>query len=132
MKPASLPLPSVVTELIEIVGHDRAMRLVGEFGGWRLYVPTELRDDDTLIPLLGLEAAQDLVARFGGDTLWLPRCVEASREARNAEILRRVAAGESTPAVARAYSLTARHVARIVKKAQQRMARDRRPPCNDK
>ncbi|QAZ67049.1 Mor transcription activator family protein [Solidesulfovibrio carbinolicus] len=84
-------LPASVAELVDLIGLDKAMKLVRSLGGTTFPVPKrqtklgELRYN-MLADVVGLDAADALVKHFGGGELYVPRCAAALQAARDAEI----------------------------------------------
>lgn len=108
-------LPESLQEVAGLIGLPATMRIIERWGGTRLSVP--VRADDAAHPLarvIGVPAMQQLSERMGGLTLNVPSCALARRRARDAEIRRRYAAGETAAALAREHGITERHVWRIV------------------
>jgi Mor family transcriptional regulator len=84
-------LPASVQELVDLIGLQKAMKLVRSLGGTTFPVPKrqtrlgELRYN-MLADVVGVEEADTLVAHFGGGELYIPRCAAALQAARDAEI----------------------------------------------
>lgn len=77
----SVPLPEVVQEIAEVVGREKAVRLVeGVLAtgkrSWRrnLYVPSRMRSDHRIAKLIGLDAARALSLSHANSNLQLPPC----------------------------------------------------------
>ena len=121
-------LPASVAELVDLIGLDKAMKLVRTLGGTTFPVPKratslgELRYN-VLADVVGVDAADVLVRRFGGDELYIPRCAAALQAARDAAIndtfVVETRAGRSSADVvsvlARRYKLSDRRVWDILK-----------------
>jgi Mor family transcriptional regulator len=86
-----LNLPASVQELVDLIGLQKAMKLVRSLGGTTFPVPKrqtklgELRYN-MLADVVGVDAADALVRHFGGGELYVPRCAAALQAARDAEI----------------------------------------------
>lgn len=103
-------LPPILQEVADLIGVELTLRLVSEFGGWRVYVPKNLTDDCELTRAIGLDAARAVATAWAGQFLWVPKCVAAQRAQRDAEIIRRFAAGEKVTSLAREFGISGRHV----------------------
>lgn len=84
-------LPASVAELVDVIGLERAMKLVRTLGGTTFPVPKratklgELRYN-VLADVVGVDAADALVKHYGGVELYIPRCAAALQAARDAAI----------------------------------------------
>jgi hypothetical protein len=103
-------LPPKIRELDELIGITAALQLVDHYGGTHVYVPAAPPADHPLVKLIGLEAAQLLARRWPSEYVKLPRCAALMRAERDERIRTRHAAGESGPALARAFRMTERNV----------------------
>ena len=121
-------LPASVAELVDLIGLDKAMKLVKTLGGTTFPVPkrqTSLGEVryNVLADVVGVDAADALVKRFGGDELYVPRCAAALQAARDAEINEAFVAGTRAGrsaadvvfSLARRYKLSDRRVWDILK-----------------
>jgi hypothetical protein len=104
---------SMLGELIEIVGEEAALKLVGAFGGTRLYVPQLPDANDALANLIGLSAAQRLARIYGGDRVDVP-----NPTARRVRILELRNTGLSADAIARELGCTRRRVFQVLAEAR--------------
>lgn len=121
-------LPASVAELVDLIGLDKAMKLVKTLGGTTFPVPKratslgELRYN-MLADVVGVDAADALVKHYGGDELYIPRCAAALQAARDAEINEAFVAETRTGrsaadvvfSLARRYKLSDRRVWDILK-----------------
>ena len=121
-------LPASVQELVDLIGLQKAMKLVRSLGGTTFPVPKrqtrlgELRYN-MLADVVGVEEADTLVKHFGGGELYVPRCAAALQAVRDAEINAYFVAetnkGRSSAEVvfhlARRYKLSDRRVWHILK-----------------
>ena len=121
-------LPASVAELVDVVGLERAMKLVRTLGGTTFPVPKrqtklgELRYN-VLADVVGVDAADALVGHYGGDELYIPRCAAALQAARDAAInetyIAETSKGRSSADVvfylARRYKISDRRVWDILK-----------------
>lgn len=121
-------LPAVARELAEVIGLRKTLLLVEKLGGTTFPVPKretklgELRFS-LLAGVIGVEAAEAIVRRYGSTGLYIPRCVDAIRAARDADICREydsliqtMSGNEAVQRLARAHSLSDRHIFNILKR----------------
>lgn len=101
----TMQLPSSVQEIADVIGHERALYLVGKLpryeGGVEgkkssrviLYVPTlaRLNDDHDLVRILGRDDAMKLCRAFPGANLNPANCREIYQRFRDKSIARMVA-----------------------------------------
>lgn len=110
---------SIIDELRELLGEALLRRFLAVFARTVVTVPKSPRGPffTELVRVLGAEAAERFRGRFAGSQLYIPFNAAEERERRNAEIVARVAAGESLQSIARSYrsvtSISVRHVRRI-------------------
>lgn len=109
-------LPASLRELVEVIGLPAALALVEHWGGIRLWVPVELRDDHPLIARLGRDAAERLVQHYAGETISVPRCAAALRRMRDRRIRERYQ-HETAASLAREYGCTERWIWYVVSRA---------------
>ena len=107
-------LPESLREIMEIIGQPGTMKLVEQYGGTRIFIPSRVRAQHKLANLLGLEQARRLCHHFGGETLCIARSARAKLQERNREIVRRYDAGEAVRSLAIAYQLTERQIYTIL------------------
>ncbi len=108
----------VLSELYEIIGYDRLIALLDQWGGRNLYVPTSYPSENhPLIKCVGRKAAEDLSWRYGGDALTVPTKTMIDRVVRNRNILKDRSQGETILTIARKYKLSQRSVYAILAKA---------------
>lgn len=110
--PASLP--SSLRELVEALGVEDALKLVGMHGGARITVPKVARPDHELRLVLGEAGFAALVQRYGGEALDLPKGDAYLRELRHDQVRRYREAGYTMDEIAEATGYTRRHVINIV------------------
>ena len=103
-------LPASLHDVIDIIGVPATLKLVEHFGGIVLYVPAELNADHRIVKVIGLRAATMLWEHYQTDAIEVPRCHEALRLARNAEIRARHHSGATVEQLALDYGLTMRSV----------------------
>lgn len=108
-------LPESLRDVVELIGLAATLKLVEHFGGLIvLYVPRETGPEHPIAVAIGITAARKLSVHYGGDCLRnIPLCVAGMRRIRDADIRRR-AASESAASLAREFTLTERHVWRIL------------------
>lgn len=83
-------LPDVITDIAEVIGYDKTVKLVQRLGGIDFATPRGSQDSQRaklLIDILGNEAAEQLMKRFGGARLYIPRCHAACLWLRNHEFV---------------------------------------------
>ena len=100
--------------IVSLIGEQAALRLMDYWGGIRLHIPANLTPDHILSKRITYDAARKLAEEFGGTQIPIPRGAQAIREARNEDIRRRYAAGESAAKIARDLGMTERWVYEIV------------------
>ncbi|HUN57758.1 MAG TPA: hypothetical protein VMU41_06555 [Candidatus Binataceae bacterium] len=108
-----LERPSLLQELVDLIGQDAAAKLVDIFGGTRLYIPHSPQDDDLLTESLGAEAALKLARIYGGDRIEVPNPTP-----RRARILELRETGCSIDAIARNLGCTRRRVFQVLAEAR--------------
>lgn len=124
-----MKLPASVQEIADVIGTERALFLVenlpcySEKTGDRaetkrplLYVPKKIAAGHKLETLLGRETALKLVDGFGGEMLKPASCRRWAKSVRLRRHVRRLLGeGLTTAEVARAMSVTARAVRKIIR-----------------
>lgn len=107
-------LPDLLADLVDLVGAPAAAALARDFGGVRLYLPSQarLRADHPLVRSVGAEAARRIVDRFGGGPLEVPLGPHARTAALARAIRQRLLAGQSEAQIARACGVHIRTVRR--------------------
>lgn len=87
-----MALPAVILEIIDVIGHGKAMALVHEFGGQELRIP---KTDSSatwaaLAEVIGERAMERLSAAFGGgEPLYIALCTRALQQDRNRKMIAR-------------------------------------------
>lgn len=104
---------SILEDFGAVVGYTATRKVIAWFGGRHLYVPRQALASHALADLVGMPVLRAMVAEFGGERIFIPSSSEDDRYLRDREIAERVAAGESTPEIAAAMSLTERRVEQI-------------------
>lgn len=105
---------SMLDEIIGLIGHEAAARLVAAFGGTRIYVPQFPEPDDTLSDSIGHHAALMLARIYGGDRIEVPNPTP-----RRIRIIALRADGLSVDAIARSLGCTRRRVFQVLAEARQ-------------
>ncbi len=113
-------LPPLIQDLQDLIGLPAALAIVEEWAGTEVYIPAVMAPDHVIAKRIGFEAAAKLAAKYGRDRLKLPRCVARIRAKRDAEIRMRYGNRETCRSLARHYSLTERHILRIVGRKSHR------------
>lgn len=108
--------------IINLVGHQSAIRIVRSYGGRSYQVPEErvLHDMHPLVVSIGMASAQALAREFGGLRILLPSEVNALLQLRNESILQRYRAGESISAISQDLEINRKLVQRILDEFQAR------------
>lgn len=135
-----MKLPSSVREIAEVIGHERALYLVGKLPRTLapsqaeqkragkgvcervyVYVPTltRIKPDHMLVQILGWNDATKLCKAFGGEILKLATCGDLYREFRAASIVRLRAQGVPTTVIAEWMQVTPRLVRAITQEMSQ-------------
>jgi len=110
--PAAHVEPTMISELLELVGAEAAALLVRDFGGTRLYVPNSPMAHDVVTRSIGLIAAVKLARTFGGDRVPIPSPTAQLR--RPAQILAMRSREMSVAAIARELRCTERYVYKVL------------------
>jgi hypothetical protein len=105
--------PSMLEELIEMIGEEAVVKLVTAYGGTRLYVPHDPAADDPLASSIGLPAALRLAQTYGGDRVDVPNPTP-----RRVRILQLRKIGLSVDAIARSLRCTRRRVFQVLAEAR--------------
>ena len=87
-----MALPTVINEIIGIIGHGRAMSLVHEFGGQELRIPKTEGGDTwaALAEVIGEKAMVALAKHLGGgEPLYIALCQQALKQDRNRKMIAR-------------------------------------------
>jgi hypothetical protein len=118
----------ILAQIASLIGSEATETLVREFGGGYLYIPSpaRLRPGHRIAVAIGEAAAIRLCEYHGGLQINLPNGAPARIARRNAEIRRRAAEGLSARRLAREYSVSTRHIERIL--AQEENAGDHCEP----
>ena len=105
--------------LVDAIGLVAARRLVREYGGKQIKIPSGSRPGGTfcawLDESLGVEAARALKATFGGETITVPMLYDQMLAARNRLIVADFDGGMSMLELVRKYELTERQIRTILK-----------------
>jgi hypothetical protein len=111
-------LPETLQEIVQLIGMVATLKLVGKYGGTRLYVPKRVLTGHPLAALIGRKAADTLADYFGGEVLEIPRALSANVAQRNVAIKQEYRQ-LSQRQLALKYNLTERQVRNIVTGDQQ-------------
>ena len=114
----------MLKDLIKVIGHERAARIVAAHGGTRLYIPQMPTPTDSLSDLVGYEAACALARTFGGDRIEVP-----NPTARRLQIIELRASGLSIDVIARTLRCTRRRVFQVLAEARRKPRRPKAPPA---
>lgn len=107
-------LPASLADVVDAIGLEATLCLVERLGGTRIYVPDGMNPDHALVRLIGHQSAYALAKEMPGETLDLPRCVNAVRAARDAQIRAERAGGSTVRKLALKYGLTERQIYAIL------------------
>lgn len=115
-------LPESVQEIAEVIGREKALRLIGAVGksgsrSWRVcfYVPKKLRENHPFIEIIGKEAAEKLCLEFSGMILQPSNCNFIYRNYRNKQIRHYAQQGISHAQIAHMLDLSKRQIYNILK-----------------
>lgn len=110
---------SPMDEIVEVMGHEAADRLMLHFGGSRIWVPaaTRVSADHPIAKVVGVEKLVQLARRMAGCQVYI-RMV-GMRRARERQMLERHAAGETISAIATAMRCNYRTVRVVLKRADR-------------
>lgn len=87
-----MSLPAVIQEIIDVIGHGKAMALVQEFGGQELRIPRTEGSDTwaALAEVIGERGMERLAAEFGGgEPVYIALCHQALKQDRNRKMIAR-------------------------------------------
>lgn len=124
-------LPKSVQQIADVIGRDKALRLVRELPrcGSRsrrrnLYIPTadNLRDDHKLIGLVGKEDALALTEALGGQTIQPALCRYMERAMANRRILALRDLGRSVAEIAAELQVTEKWAGMVVEAREMHQA----------
>ncbi|SDI52683.1 hypothetical protein [Propionivibrio dicarboxylicus] len=85
-------LPSVIEDIVRLIGHGKAMQLVAEFGGQDLRIPKTDQSDTwaAIEEVIGAEAMKILAAEYGGtEPVYIAMCFKAMKADRNRRMITR-------------------------------------------
>lgn len=108
-------LPQSLQEIADVVGVDDALKLSEKLGGLRFTIPTSttLGKDHPITKAIGAASANKLVSAFCSTRIEIS--IYARKLARNAEIRKAHAGGESVSAIAIRLHKSERQIRRILK-----------------
>ncbi len=120
-----MALPSVIQELVALIGHAKTMALVQEFGGQELRIPrTEASDTwAALAEIIGEPAMKGLAKYFGGgEPIYIAFCDAALRADRNRRMIARYESllrdghtgGGAVSVLVREFRLSYRQIEKII------------------
>lgn len=84
-----MSLPTVIQELISIIGHGPTMSLVQDFGGQELRIPRAEGSDlwAALVEVIGERATKNLCSAMGGEEIYIATCHRALKQDRNRKMI---------------------------------------------
>lgn len=107
-------LPGVLRQMADLIGLQATLTIVKHYGGVRLYVPRNMTPEHILAKMIGFPAACKLSKEYGGvDHFDIPRAVAAIRNARDADIARKLSMGKSARDLAIEYQMTERGINKV-------------------
>ena len=106
-------MAGTIDNLVAVIGREAAEKLIGAYGGIRIYVPVRAAPDGAFAILIGYSAAEALSRYYGGERFDVPIAKRAPRALRG-EIRRLRGDGMPVTAIARALGCTRRYVFRIL------------------
>jgi Homeodomain-like domain-containing protein len=102
------------------LGDELGQKLIGGFGGTRVYIPLHPDDSSPLVRVLGRDVARALGRRFGGEAVDVPlHKARADRNRDRAAILELREDGRSVSAIARRMGCSERHVYHVLSRRDQ-------------
>lgn len=117
-------LPASLREIVEVIGRERALYLVGNYPRIpdkrnscrrvNIYVPRNPKPGHPLITVLGPADAQRIIDAFSGEILKPPTCKRIYRRFRNRHIIRLVSEGVPRRMVSEWFGISYRAVNMIV------------------
>lgn len=107
------------TQLVEVIGTDKALALFNDFGGQdSVYIPKTPRPDHPWAASIGFEALQALCRTFGGERIGLPHADR--RSCKKVAIMADLAEGRwSNREIARRRGVTDRYVRMVARELDQ-------------
>lgn len=112
-------LPRSVRDLVDCIGYEAALALVGAIGGQAaIKVPLSLATGTGawLVAVMGEEAAARFVAHYQGERFAVARCAGALKDARDQQIIDAYTAGTRVNDLVVAHRLTERQIRNILKR----------------
>lgn len=111
-------LPEIVQDLEKLVGITTALAIAKRWAGVHIHIPKNVPDDDEhwLIRIAGRSKAKKIIDVYCGETIVLPRCHLLLLQRRNQRLVEEYCGGKSARVLALEYSITERHVWRILKR----------------
>ncbi len=120
-----MALPRIIQEIVDLVGHGKAMALVDAFGGQELRIPrTEASDTwAALAEIIGERAMKKLAESFGGgEPIYIAFCDAALRADRNRRMIARYESllrdghtgGGAVSVLVREFRLSYRQIEKII------------------
>lgn len=105
-------LPSLMKDLIEIVGYDDMFALISSYGGQDIYIPKH-PSRSKLAQVIAEDSLSKLSYYYGGTYLSLPTQLKIDLQCRNHQIYQLLKKGEPRATIAKEFGLTTRQVANI-------------------
>ncbi len=86
-----MPLPVVIEEIFQLIGHAPALEMVRAFGGQELRIPARMEGETwkNLVNVLGEADARRLAEVFRGETIYIALCMKAIKAERNLRMIAR-------------------------------------------
>lgn len=86
-----MALPTTIQTIVGLIGHGDAMALVRELGGQDFRFPTGRTSEswERLVEIVGPISAEKLSRVFGGSETYIALCVNAMRDDRNRQMIKR-------------------------------------------
>lgn len=108
---AAADFPPSMQRIIALIGLDSTRILVEAFGGEGLiYIPMRAREGNRIVELIGFYDAAALCGEYGGAHIRFPKCANAFKATRNAEINRLLGEGWTVGRVADHMRLSVRRI----------------------
>lgn len=106
-------LPHSLLEIKHIAGGTAALSLAFEYGGCRLYMPSNVRSNHPLVTLMGYPATQALAKAYGGSRINIPKKDAILRQLRMKDMQRERSKGATIDYLARKHKLSRRRVQQL-------------------
>jgi DNA-binding NarL/FixJ family response regulator len=127
-------MSAVYEELVLIIGHAGADRLVAAYGGGIIRIPRAGQATVALVKLdavIGPDLREQLVAHYGGEQLYIPRNAAVSLRERERRVVELAGQGLTSTQIASRMAYVVRPTYRWVARVLQRHRATQSDPCHD-